>query len=203
MTIDISEAKVERNEFGLWFGWMLATALGMLIGHLPLIPLVDNIDVGIARVIAPIFAGLLVGFAQWIVLRGYLTSSSNWVLAGGASWVAAYVIGLFIVQNLTGSSLAGLIAYILFGLIVALFQWPILRREIPNIWSWILANVVGWTLGFFASLFVIGKIFGPDFYNQALVTAISATVSGLVAGAFTGVALVWIVRKPEVGEPVR
>jgi hypothetical protein len=204
MTIDISEAKVRRNEFGLWLGWTLATALGMLVGHLPLVPLVDNLEVGLVRVIAPLFAGLLVGFAQWLVLRQYLTRSSDWVLAGGASWAAAYVIGLFIVQSLSGSSLIGLIAYLLFGLIVALIQWPVLRREIPNIWSWILANLIGWTLGFFASQTIVSLMFGPDFYNQGLLTAISTGVSGLVAGAITGLALVWIVRQPEHGwiEPV-
>lgn len=204
MTIDISEAKVERNEFGLWLGWTLATTLGMLIGHLPLIPLVNDMDLGLARIIAPLFAGLLVGFAQWLVLRGFLTRSSNWILAGGASWAAAYAIGLFIVQNLTGSTLIGLFAYLLFGVIVGLMQWPLLRREIPNIWSWVLANVIGWTLGYFASQTLVGLLFNPDIYNQGLVTAVSTGVSGLVAGALTGLALVWIVRQPERGyvEPI-
>jgi hypothetical protein len=199
MTIDISEAKVKRNAFGLWLGWTLATALGMLVGHLPLVPLVENMDVGLLRVIAPLFAGLLVGFAQWLVLRQYLTRCSDWVLAGGASWAAAFAIGLFVVQSLTGSSLLALIAYLIFGLIVALIQWPILRREIPNIWSWILANLIGWTLGFYASQTIVGLMFGPEFYSQGLVTAISTGVSGLVAGAITGLALVWIVRQPDRG----
>ena len=32
MSIDIDEAKVERNEVGLWLAWTAATTLGMLIG---------------------------------------------------------------------------------------------------------------------------------------------------------------------------
>ena len=28
MTIDIDEARVKRNEFGLWLAWTMATALG-------------------------------------------------------------------------------------------------------------------------------------------------------------------------------
>lgn len=199
MTIDISEAKVVRNGPGLWLGWTLATALGMLLGHLPLVPFIGDLDLGLARVIAPLFAGVLVGFAQWLVLRGYLTNSSDWVLAGGASWAAAFVVGLFIIQNLAGSTLAGLAAYLLFGVIVAAIQWPVLRREIPNILSWILANMVGWALGFGASQVLISALFSADFYNQALVTAVSSGVSGLVAGACTGLALVWIVQKPELG----
>jgi hypothetical protein len=92
-----------------------------------------------------------------------------------------------------------LFAYLLFGVIVGLMQWPLLRREIPNIWSWVLANVIGWTLGYFASQALVGLLFSSDFYNQGLVTAVSTGVSGLVAGALTGLALVWIVRQPERG----
>ena len=55
MTIDINETKVKRNEFSLWLAWTLATALGMLIGYLPLAFLVGSLDLGIARVIVPIY----------------------------------------------------------------------------------------------------------------------------------------------------
>ena len=72
MTIDIDEVKVKRNEFGLWFAWTLATALGMLIGYLPLAFLVGPFELGIARVIVPIIAGTLLGLAQWLVLRPYV-----------------------------------------------------------------------------------------------------------------------------------
>lgn len=197
MTIDISEEKVERNTIGLWLGWTLATFLGMLLGHLLLIPLVDAVDLGFARIISPLLGGGLVGFAQWLVLRGFLTSSSDWVLAGGAGWAAAYAIGLLVVQNLSGSFFIGLVAYLLFGVIVASLQWPVLRREIPNIWAWILANVLGWTSGFFISQYLIDLWFGSGSSSQVLVTAVLSGVSGLTAGAVTGLALVWIVRQPE------
>lgn len=197
MTIDISKEKVERNAIGLWLGWTLATFLGMLLGHLSLIPLVDRIDLGFARIISPLLGGGLVGFAQWLVLRGYLTRSSDWILAGGAGWAAAYAIGLLIVHNLSGSIIVGLVAYVLFGVIVALLQWPVLRREIPNIWPWILANVLGWTFAYFISQYLIGLWFEPGSYNQTFVTAILSGVSGFAAGAVTGLALIWIVRQPE------
>ena len=37
MAIDINEARVARNEFGMWLEWTLATAFGMLLGFLPTI----------------------------------------------------------------------------------------------------------------------------------------------------------------------
>ena len=55
--IDIDEAKVARNEFGLWLGWTLATALGMLLGFLPSLILINYLDLQWARVIVPLLAG--------------------------------------------------------------------------------------------------------------------------------------------------
>ena len=77
MTIDIDEVKVERNEFGLWLGWILATAGGMLIGFLPTILLVNLLNLGLAQIIVPVFAGTLVGLAQWLALRRFLIASSD------------------------------------------------------------------------------------------------------------------------------
>src|ERR671913_316895 len=107
MTLDLDEAKVERNEFGLWLGWTLATAGGMLLGFLLTIPLVNVLDLGFARLIVPILAGILIGYSQWIVLRQYLTStsSSEWFLAGGTAWAAGYALGLLLIQNLSSTFL--------------------------------------------------------------------------------------------------
>ena len=68
MTIDIDEVKVERNELGLWLGWTLATAGGMLLGFLPTILLVNVLNLGLAQIAVPVLAGTVIGFAQWLVL---------------------------------------------------------------------------------------------------------------------------------------
>jgi hypothetical protein len=84
MTVDIDEAKVNRNEIGLWLAWTLATALGMLIGYLPLALVIGSLDLGLARVIVPIITGLLLGLAQWLVLRPYVAQSYDWIINGAA-----------------------------------------------------------------------------------------------------------------------
>ncbi len=151
MTIDIDETKVKRNEFGLWLAWTLATALGMLIGYLPLALLVGSLDLGVARVIVPIISGILLGLAQWLVLRPYVSKSYDWILNHAVGWVVGYTLGLFVVQLLSKTPLGMLVGFISFGVIVALFQYPVLRREIPHLATWILANVIGWTLGAYLS----------------------------------------------------
>jgi hypothetical protein len=198
MTIDIDEVKVERNEIGLWLGWTLATAGGMLIGFLLAIPLVNVLDLILAQIAVPVFAGAAIGFAQWIILRRYLTAGSRWVLGDGTSWVAGYILGLLLVQSLPSSIFIATIGYLFFGAIVALVQWPVLRREIPNALVWVLASAIGWAAGFWASQAVLSLIFTGGLIEPAVSTTVIAVTSGLVAGAITGVALVWIVRKPEV-----
>ena len=197
--IDIDEAKVNRNEFGLWLGWTLATAVGMLVGFLPSLLLINVLDLQWSRVIIPLLAGFLIGLAQWAVLRNYLVNSHDWILAGGTSWAVGYAIGLFLINTLSGTALGGLIGFALFGAIVAAVQWPILRREIPHISSWIIANMLGWTAGFYLSQVFLTLFFSNvPAINPVVSTAFISVVTGLVAGAITGLALVWIVRKPEV-----
>jgi hypothetical protein len=198
MTIDLDEAKVEHSEIGLWLGWTVATAGGMLLGFLTSIPLVNLLNLGFAQIIVPVLAGTIIGFAQWIVLRRYVTASSRWVLADGISWAVGYILGLFLIQLLPSSFFAAFIGYFLFGVIVALVQWPLLRREIPHILTWILANALAWAVGFWASQGALSLLFHGPSIEPALSTTVIAVTSGLVAGAITGVALVLIVRKPEV-----
>ena len=197
MAIDINEAKVARNEFGMWLEWTLATAFGMLLGFLPSIILVNIMDLAFARLIIPLLAGFLVGLAQWVVLRKYVNEVSDWILAGGTSWAVGYALGLLIMNGLTSTGLDGFVGYILFGAIVALVQWPILRREIPHVWMWVLANVVGWTAGFYLSQVSLDLFFNGPTIAPVASTSVISGVSGLVAGAITGIALIWIVRQPE------
>ena len=195
--IDIDEAKVERNEFGLWLGWTLATAIGMLLGFLPSIFLVDVLDLQWARILVPLVAGFLIGLSQWAVLRNYLVESYDWILAGGAGWAFGYALGLFMINALSGTGFGGFVGFVLFGLVVAVFQWPLLRREIPSIWAWVLANVVGWTAGFYLSQGALNLFFNDPAIAPLASTSVTSSISGLVAGAVTGLALVWIVRRPE------
>ena len=197
MSIDIDEAKVKRNEASLWLAWTLATALGMLIGYLPLALLINSLDLGLARVSVPIVTGVLLGLAQWLVLRPYIVHSHDWIVNHAAGWVVGFSIGLFIVQLLSKTPLGMLLGYIAFGTIVAIFQYPTLRREIPHLSTWIIANVMGWTLGAYLSQLAAGVLF----HNAAPANDISAFVgvgiTGLVAGGITAVALIWIVRQPD------
>jgi hypothetical protein len=197
MTIDIDEVKVERNELGLWLGWTLATAGGMLLGFLPTILLVNVLNLGLAQIAVPVLAGTVIGFAQWLVLRRYVTASTQWDWTDGISWAAGYILGLLLIQMLPSTVFVVFIGYFLFGVIVALVQWPVLRREIPQVVTWLAASALAWAVGYWVSQAVL-SLFTDPLIDPVVGTAVIAVTSGLVAGAITGVALIWIVRKPEV-----
>lgn len=197
MTIDIDETKVKRNEFSLWLAWTLATALGMLIGYMPLAFLVGSLDLGVVRVIVPVVTGVLLGLAQWLVLRPYIKKSHDWILNHAVGWVVGFTLGLFVVQLLSKTPLGMLVGFMFFGVIVALFQYPVLRREIPHLATWILANIIGWTLGAYLSLLAGGVFFKNAVPTTFISVLVTVGITGLVAGAITALALIWIVRQPD------
>jgi hypothetical protein len=199
MAIDIDETKLAGQESTLWVGWTLSTMAGMLFGYLPFILFLQVIDLGLARLIFPLWAGLLVGLFQWIVLRRYISHCGDWIWNGVAGWALAYAMGLIVIQIFSVSFIGAVAGYLLFGAIVAIIQWPVLHREIPNVLPWVLASVAGWAIGALAGQWVLNLIVpAGEPVSQAASTLVIAVVTGLVAGGITGLALVYIVRQPEV-----
>lgn len=201
MSVDIDEVKVRRSGGGgLWLAWTLATAAGMLLGLVPFALLNAQLDVLAVRLLLPLWTGFWVGLLQWLALRPYLTHSVDWVLNGGAGWSAGFALGLLAIESLAGSPLGAVLGYLLFGLIIGVLQWPVLRREVANAWAWVLASVVGWAAGALVAQVVLGLLAGS---NPGLLvqSAVSSLVVGLVAGALTGLALVWMARQPDTAAP--
>jgi hypothetical protein len=197
MAIDIDEARLRRSEPSLWLAWTLATAAGMLAGFVPFTFFIADLDVLLFRILLPLAAGLLVGLFQWLALRPWLAQSADWVLSDGAGWSLGFALGLVLIQAMGRSPLGALLAYLLFGLIIGIFQWPLLRREIPSAVPWVLASVLGWAGGALLGQAMLNLVAPAGDISQALSTAIVAGVTGLTAGAITGLALVWIARQPD------
>jgi hypothetical protein len=199
MNIDIDEVKWTQSESALWLQWTLATAAGMLAGFLPFLLLMQFIPLAVARLIFPIWAGLFVGLFQWFVLRRCIAQCGDWIWNGVAGWALGYALGLMVIQVFSVSFLGALVGYFLFGAIVALIQWPILHRKIPHVMPWVLASVAGWALGALSGQAVLNLLVpAGQPIPQAVSTFVIAGTTGLVAGAVTGLALVYIIRQPEV-----
>jgi hypothetical protein len=198
MAIDLDEAKVNRSEFNLWLGWTLATAAGMILGFVPFAFLAPDVNLLVIRFLLPLVAGVLVGLFQWLVLRPYLTRAVDWVFHGGAGWALGFALGLLVIQTVGRNPLGVVLGYALFGLIIGGLQWPMLRREIPHVTAWVLASIVGWALGAYLGGAALNLLAAGGAVSQVLSSTVISGITGLAAGAITGLALVWIVRQPDV-----
>jgi hypothetical protein len=169
----------------------------MIVGFTPFAFMLAELDLLLLRILVPLWAGFLVGLLQWLVLRPYLTHSVDWILHGGAGWALGYALGLLVIQLIGANPLGRVVGYVLFGVMVAGLQWPMLRREVPNVLAWVAASVVGWALGAYLGGVLVGLIWAGTDPNPAAAAAVMAGTTGLVAGAITGLALVWMARQPE------
>jgi hypothetical protein len=126
--------------------------------------------------------GVLVGVLQWLVLRRYLAQAGRWVLASlGATAVFALVVfslGAF-------SPDAGLVGgAVLYGTVVGVLQWLVLRRQATRAGWWVPTSTVGWLVGI-----PLGGMLGPPGWAWY--------------GAITGAALVWLLRRRPLGSEQR
>jgi len=151
--------------WAIWFQWVLATTLGWLVGW---------------GFIGEVGIGVVVGLAQWFVLRELLDRAGWWVLVTTVGWVIGWAV---IVTGGIVAPEAGLIASLITGLVVGaavgLAQWVILQRSVYYAAWWVPANIIGWTFG--------------------LTGVLGGTIAGAVIGAITGFMLDILLRNPRPG----
>jgi len=91
--------------------------------------------------------GILLPFAQWIVIRHYFPNSITWLLVSLIGMLIVYVIDIAITA--TGilpiqGSIRILSLTISYGVIVGFSQWIFLRQYVKNASLWIFASAIGW-----------------------------------------------------------
>ncbi len=160
MADSTSEQTTTSIDWGILLQWVLANTLGWIAGWLLLG------DVGV---------GVLIGVAQWVVLRQLVARAGGWILLTTAGWLAGVALILSGVLLAPGPDLmTSMLAGAIIGALVGLAQWFILRQWVQLAAVWILINLVAWATafsGFFGSL-----------------------ITGTVLGVFTGLVLDWLLR---------
>jgi hypothetical protein len=218
-----------RDARSFWLRWVGANALAEMIGLgaagvVGISALAGQpVTVGQAllsaapAVLAGAFEGLVVGWAQWSVLRRPLPDLR------ARLWIGATVLGAFVawclgmlpstIMSLTPqpatapagpSPFEGPLVYPLamgmgavLGVVLGLPQWAVLRRWTPRGWRWIAANSAAWALGM-PIIFLVAGGLPPSLPIAAIAAIVLATLAlaGAVVGAVNGAVLVRMLPPP-------
>ncbi len=176
--------KKSSLDWGLWLWWLLATAVGWAGGWAVInwaSHLYWGIGVGIdVAFVAYVVLGTTVGIMQWLVLRRRVPRSGLWILACAVSiTTGSYVSQVMWMYDI-------IVFGAVFGVLVGITQWSVMRRWVHRAGWWVLASVIGWVLGWFATS-------AGDF---------AAFLIGGIASIITGFALAMLFKHPVQQAPL-
>ena len=204
---------VGANALGelIGLGATFATGIGLFSGLAESPGLLPTLLTAALMTASGVIEGGVVGWLQWLVLRGpfAMVTRRVWVRATILGAVVAWALGAvtMVIGSLSASSSEqpmqepdptfmvvmevsmGLAA----GLILAFPQWRVLRGMVPKAWVWLPANSLAWGLGMPLIFAGIDQAMaaGSPWVGVALF-ALHLLLTGALAGAVHGLALVWL-----------
>jgi hypothetical protein len=205
-------ANVAGEVLGLGLAAAVATAMVLTIGE----PETAHVALTMAGVMitAGALEGVIVGFAQWLVLRHRLCRMGRreWVTATAIGAFLAWAIGmapstLTALNQNTGSSpppeMSDAVKYALasvmgaaLGTILGAPQWRVLRRYASGASLWVWANAAAWAVGMPVVFIGAGTSpVGASALSIALKVVMIIAAAGASVGAINGVALLWLLRR--------
>jgi hypothetical protein len=199
----VSNQEKSSLRWAIWPWWVLLSAVGGGVGFVLGLAAAE----AAARVFGrPIFEavlygilGTLVAALQWPVLRAHVSQAGWWVLASAVIWTLVGALA-----NLVEIK-AGLAAVqpAIVGAAVGALQWLVLQKRVHLAGFWIIASALGWAAGWHAAI-AMDKVMATIAIvpSETVGLAILFAIFSAVAGAFTGLALIWLLRRPILKEPV-
>ncbi len=183
----------QAPDWGLWLWWVVAGVVGWGVGWGLGWSEVEFLSVDVA---AAEYGGVVVGVTvagvlQWLVLRRQIARAAWWIVASLVSGVVAggviYGVGGdagFTAEVARDLDVGWVVEAGLYGAVLGVLQWLVLRGQVALSGLWVLASTVGWIVGDPVCSSLMG--FGT----------LSWVVFGAVYGAITGLVLVWLLRQP-------
>ncbi|NLG73252.1 MAG: hypothetical protein GX495_14580 [Chloroflexi bacterium] len=167
----------------LWFGWVLVSITGSLLGWFVGWQSSFMIPGELSTPVIGTFTGLILGLFQWLILRSRVRNAGWWVPATAAGWGAGFLLGVFAAQwfGLAGYPFGLLIGGIT-GAVLGILQWAALvHGGVRDATMWIPISVFAWTSALF--------------YYQPGTSWVGA-LYGALAGIVTATALLWLLHRP-------
>ena len=155
-----------------------------------------------AFAIAGFVVGIMVGFLQQMTLkRQQFNQIDLWGLATGLGGAVTGAIIFSLPSNIAfyiGSTLAGVVT----GTAIGVMQWLIFKKLVCKAHWWILANIIGWTVGEVLLWAVIVRVMdGGRVTVNGVVTGLLELkgeavilLSSAVNGAIAGIPLLWLLK---------
>lgn len=210
LTLPQIRKQISIWNWGFWGQWTLANAIAWGVAFLIINDLYDviwNAIVNISAIIGrsatmSVFGalfGVILGLAQWIVLRRQMRKSGGWV---AATTIACAIIWMI------PWSLSRPLERIVSGLLLGFLQWLVLRRHYQGVYWWIVVSGLSWAAGELASQWVVQSPFSAVFSSSRELTGV--VIYGLIYGALSGSALAYffqvlrrILRLRKISAPSR
>ena len=203
----------ENNSLKLWERWVIANTIAQSIGWFVAAHLSQTIDKFDIENLYPILLligtleGLLLGFAQYLVLRRYIQKANYWILFTTVgvlvSWfmglTVSAVIGLFYAANLHQkiTTLINEIALLgaAIGIVIGCAQWLILKAVSKQAIWWVFTNALAFSLGLVIAFIGAGIDLSPGLnIHTSLIAVATGGVIGIAISSITGIVLVWLLK---------
>ncbi len=186
--------------YAFWFWWMLVSTIGLFI-----VVMIGQSGIGevfLTVIVFGLSSGIVIGVLQWLVLRQQLNQAYWWVLATAVGWSTSLIIvsRIQLIDKLSDEWFVfyGIIFGIVSGVIVGAMQWLILKQQVIKAGWWVLISIISYTGG---STLGAGAAYILSVDMNPMVGAVVfwltfAAVFGIISGAITGTALIWLLRQP-------
>ncbi len=139
--------------------WLIGIIVAFVLGYFVVnlfYPEENNLIVGFCP-------GLIVGYAQWLVINKYFKISAWWIFASAIGMGIPDVIAviLFVLsgnESIVGIELVDLILRLFIGgLIAGLLQFNLLKPFTPKHKFWLITSALAWGIALFGAM--IGGVF--------------------------------------------
>jgi hypothetical protein len=185
--------------WALWVQWLTATAIGWAAGE-AVASFVSEDTILLGTVHSAVI-GLVLGIAQWLILRRHIEMAAQWVVATVIGSAVGGAIGLA-ASFAAGASVIQPWALLPFGVALGACQWFVLRTRFAGSGWWTLAYTVGlpvsFVIGLVASFSLGFEWENVDVMFRVVSLAFFGAVAGAVFGMLSGGVLVWFFRHPRL-----
>jgi hypothetical protein len=172
----------------LWLWWVFASIVGLAVG----IGGSMAASLVVSEILALLAFGLLLGLAQWLVLRKIFPDAGWWLLANvlGIPLGFAAANTLHVVILWEASSVFNLaLDFGILGLVLGTAQWLLLSRHFRKAGLWIITSITGWAVGGLVTLLI--------HLSSDLFTVLAGYAAiGVIVGIFTGLGLLILNKFP-------